>query len=162
MADTTGLKPVLCYLVSTLITFCLAASNRDLWKSTLDYRTMPDDFLKREFIVIGAGLSRTGTLSTRSALEQILGGKCYHGSVPVAEQHEHLLPWIKVFSSGNLEPAVATELLAGYVAGLDVTVFNWYKNLMEIYPEAKVLLTVRDPERWLTNIIIIVIIIMKI
>ena len=57
---------------------------------------------------------------------------------------------------------MATELLAGYVAGLDVTVFNWYRNLMEIYPEAKVLLTVRDPERWLTNIIIIVIIIMKI
>ena len=29
--------------------------------------------------VIGVGLSRTGTLSTRLALGQLLGGKIYHG-----------------------------------------------------------------------------------
>ena len=39
------------------------------------------------------------------------------------------------------------KLLAGYIAGLDVTIFSWYKELMEIYPNAKVLLTVRDPEK---------------
>ena len=87
---------------------------------------MTEDFKKCEFLVIGAGLSRTGTLSTRSALEQLLEGDCYHGSVPVAERHEHLLPWIKVFSSGNLEPEMGKKLLAGYVAGLDVTIFSWY------------------------------------
>ena len=41
--------------------------------------------------------------------------------------------------------------MAGYVGGLDVTVFSWYKQLMEIYPDAKVLLTVRDPEKWFTS-----------
>ena len=34
-----------------------------------------------EFQVIGAGLSRTGTFSTRIALTSLLGGKCYHGYV---------------------------------------------------------------------------------
>ena len=41
--------------------------------------------------------------------------------------------------------------LDGYSAGLDVTFFKWYKQLMEIYPDAKVLLTVRDPERWFAS-----------
>ena len=105
--------------------------------------------------MIGAGLSRTGTLSTRSALEQLLQGGCYHGSVPMAERQEHLIPWVKVFASGNLEPEMAKEILAGYVAGLDVTVFSWYKQLMEIYPDAKVLLTVRDPERWFKSMTVL-------
>ena len=33
---------------------------------------------KRKFIVLGAGLPRTGTLSLKTALEHLLGGPCYH------------------------------------------------------------------------------------
>merc|ERR1711934_626251 len=106
---------------------------------------------KCQLLVIGAGLGRTGTLSTRSALEHLLGHPCYHGVVPAAERPEHVLPWIKVFTSAELEPEMANNLLAGYSAGLDFTIFNWYKQLMEIYPDAKVLLTVRDPERWFAS-----------
>ena len=106
---------------------------------------------KCKLLVIGAGLGRTGTLSTRSALEHLLGHPCYHGVVPAAERPEHVLPWIKVFTSAELEPEMANNLLAGYSAGLDFTIFNWYKQLMEIYPDAKVLLTVRDPERWFAS-----------
>ena len=47
------------------------------------------------------------------------------------------------------------KLLAGYVAGLDVTIFSWYKELMEIYPNAKVLLTVRDPEKWFSSMTVL-------
>jgi hypothetical protein len=32
----------------------------------------------RGLVLIGAGLPRTGTFSTRLALERLLGGKCYH------------------------------------------------------------------------------------
>jgi hypothetical protein len=35
---------------------------------------MPED----KFLVIGAGLPRTGTLSLMTALEHLLGGPCYH------------------------------------------------------------------------------------
>ena len=110
-----------------------------------------EDNSKCKLLVIGAGLGRTGTLSTRSALEHLLGHPCYHGAVPIAERPEHVLPWIKVFTSGKLEPEMANKLLDGYSAGVDVTIFNWYKQLMEIYPDAKVLLTVRDPERWFAS-----------
>ena len=110
-----------------------------------------EDNSKCKLLVIGAGLGRTGTLSTRSALEHLLGHPCYHGAVPAGEKPEHVLPWIKVFTSGKLEPEMANELLEGYSAGLDVTIYNWYKQLMEIYPDAKVLLTVRDPERWFAS-----------
>jgi len=47
---------------------------------------MEDGSSSRELKVIGAGLSRTGTLSTRAALEELLGGACYHGVVPVVER----------------------------------------------------------------------------
>ena len=110
-----------------------------------------EDNSKCKLLVIGAGLGRTGTLSTRSALEHLLGHPCYHGAVPAGEKPEHVLPWIKVFTSGKLEPEMANELLEGYSAGLDVTIYNRYKQLMEIYPDAKVLLTVRDPERWFAS-----------
>ena len=110
---------------------------------------------KYDLLVIGAGLSRTGTLSTRSALEHLLGGPCYHGAVPLVERPEHVLPWLEVFNSGKLEADVADKLLEGYKAGLDVTFFNWYKELMELYPRAKVLLTVRDPRRWFASMSVI-------
>lgn len=40
------------------------------------------------FHLIGAGLSRTGTLSTRIALATLLGGKVYHGFVSTLDD-EH-------------------------------------------------------------------------
>jgi len=99
-------------------------------------------------VVIGAGLSRTGTLSTRMALQHLLGAPCYHGSVPVVEQIEHLQPWVDTFEAGKLDPETAKRLLNGCKGGVDWPVFCWYKELMEIFPNAKVLLTVRDPRAW--------------
>ena len=114
-----------------------------------------EDNSECKLLVIGAGLGRTGTLSTRSALEHLLGHPCYHGAVPAGEKPEHVLPWVNVFTSGKLEPEMANELLEGYSAGLDVTIYNWYKQLMEIYPDAKVLLTVRDPESWFASMTVL-------
>ena len=68
-----------------------------------------EDNSKCKLLVIGAGLGRTGTLSTRSALEHLLGHPCYHGAVPAGEKPEHVLPWIKVFTSGKLEPEMAKD-----------------------------------------------------
>merc|ERR1711936_1322572 len=68
-------------------------------------------------VVIGAGLSRTGTLSTRMALQHLLGAPCYHGSVPVVEQIQHLQPWIEMFEAGKLYPDAARQLLSGYKSG---------------------------------------------
>ena len=40
--------------------------------------------------VIGDGLSRSGTLSLKTALE-LLVGSCYHGTVPTLEKHKECL-----------------------------------------------------------------------
>ena len=94
--------------------------------------------------MIGAGLSRTGTLSTKAALELILG-KCYHGSTPFIESPEHAAFWCEALDTGTL-PSV--ELLDGYKAGVDMPLAAFYKELTEKFPAAKVILTVRDPWKW--------------
>jgi len=47
----------------------------------------------------------------------------------------------------RLQPEAA-DLLKGYKAGLDITVFAFYKELMVLHPRAKVLLTVREARGW--------------
>ena len=46
------------------------------------------------------------------------------------------------------EPVDWDRLFAGYRATVDLPSCLFYRELMEKYPEAKVILTVRDPERW--------------
>ena len=104
--------------------------------------------VKEGLVVIGAGLPRTGTLSTRIALQHLLKAPCYHGSVPVVEQIDHLQPWVEMLEAGKLEQETAKRLLSGCKSGVDWPVFCWYKELAEIYPEAKILLTVREPRAW--------------
>merc|ERR1712013_813961 len=50
--------------------------------------------------VIGAGLPRTGTLSTRAALEQIVG-PCYHGATPMVEKPEHRQFWVDALDQSS-------------------------------------------------------------
>ena len=89
-------------------------------------------------LVLGAGFSRTGTTSVRSALEFLLSGPCYHGAIVVGERHDHLHAWAEAFSTGRLEERVAKDLLRGCRAAVDWPVCCWYKELLQVYPKAKV------------------------
>lgn len=96
--------------------------------------------------VIGAGMGRTGTLSLKVALERLLGGRCYHMEEVIGND-EHLRTW---YAWARI-PHVRVDwrsLFEGYVAGVDAPVCFVYEELMEAFPEAKVILTVRDPDRW--------------
>ncbi len=94
--------------------------------------------------VIGAGLGRTGTLSVKAALERIGFDKCYH-MVDVLAHPGHARVW----DEAAQEKSVDWEgLLEGYQATVDWPGCGFYPELMRRYPEAKVILTVRDPERW--------------
>merc|ERR1719319_299412 len=86
-------------------------------------------------------------MSTRAALEVLLRGPWYHGTVPVGEAPHHVHTWATSLASGRLQPEAA-DLLKGYKAGLDITVFAFYKELMVLHPRAKVLLTVREARGW--------------
>ena len=96
--------------------------------------------------VIGAGFGRTGTSSLQSALEELLGGKCYHMK-DVMVYPDHLRAWHD-FAVGKTSEMDWERLLAGYAAAVDFPVCVYYEELMEIFPEAKVILTVRDGQSW--------------
>ncbi len=94
--------------------------------------------------VIGAGHGRTGTLSLKAALEELGFGPCYH-MVELLAHPERVSYW----EAAERGEAVSwNDLFEGYAAGLDFPVFRYYDTLAERYPDAKIILTVRDPERW--------------
>jgi hypothetical protein len=94
--------------------------------------------------VIGAGFGRTGTLSLKTALEELGVGKCYH-MVEILRKPSHMKHWAALMQGSAAD---WERLFRGYQAALDWPVVAYYKDLIHIYPEAKVILTVRDPESW--------------
>lgn len=50
-----------------------------VWVTTVLFPPIIQPPVNSTIKVIGVGLSRTGTLSTRLALAKLLGGKIYHG-----------------------------------------------------------------------------------
>ena len=93
--------------------------------------------------VIGVGLGRTGTASLKVALEQLGIGRCYHmGEVPQNQGHIDL--WIQA-AAGNPN---WDKLFEHYSATTDYPACNFWRELTDYYPSAKVLLSVRDANRW--------------
>ena len=97
--------------------------------------------------VIGAGFGRTGTMSLKIALEQLGIGPCYHMSEvfknPAAPGY-----WE---AAADGKPVDWEEVFAGYRSTVDWPSATFYKELADAYPDAKVILTVRDPEAWFTS-----------
>ncbi len=98
--------------------------------------------------VIGAGLGRTGTLSLKLALEKIGFAKCYHMR-EVFEHPQHIEDWAKAHRGERVD---WEQLFAGYRATVDWPACNFWRELTEFYPHAKVILSVRDSERWFESI----------
>jgi hypothetical protein len=98
--------------------------------------------------VIGAGFGRTGTLSMKAALETLGFGPCYH-MVEVFGKPTDAALW-EAATRGD--PVDWNKIFAGYQATVDWPACAFYKDLMKAYPDAKVLLTVRDPEKWYESV----------
>jgi len=94
--------------------------------------------------VIGAGLGRTGTLSLKAALEQLLGAPCYH-MVELFKHPEHVQAWERALDGRTSE---WDTLFAGYGATVDWTGAAFFAELADAYPDAIVLLSTRDPDDW--------------
>lgn len=94
--------------------------------------------------VIGAGFGRTGTTSLKAALEELGYGPTY-GLTEVFENPEHVRFWE---AARRKEKVGWKEFFAGYEVAVDWPACSFYEELMEAFPEAPVILTVRDPERW--------------
>lgn len=95
--------------------------------------------------VIGAGFGRTGTMSLKLALERLLGGKCYH-MYEVMENLESDVPVWLAASKG--EDVDWDTLFENYVAAVDVPASSFWPELAERYPNALIILSIREPEQW--------------
>ena len=94
--------------------------------------------------VIGAGFGRTGTLSTRTALERLTGGRCYH-MFEALSHPEHLPAWL---AADEGRPQGLRAVLEGYSCTVDWPGCSLWRDLTKLFPDAKVLLSVRPAERW--------------
>jgi hypothetical protein len=94
--------------------------------------------------IIGAGFGRTGTMSLRAALEQLGFGPCYH-MIEVFKHPGHIKVWQAAADGEEID---WRNFLRDYKAGLDYPLAAFYREIVAIFPEAKVILTVRDPQRW--------------
>ena len=98
-------------------------------------------------IVIGAVFGRTGTLSLKSALERLGFDPCYH-MVEVIERPGHRDKWLRTAHSGNVDWSV----FDGFQSVVDWPAVRYWRDLIEHYPSAKVVLSLRDPESWYKSV----------
>lgn len=98
--------------------------------------------------VIGAGFGRTGTNSLKVALEILGYDKCHHMKevMPNGRQIEY---WSRVSQGENVN---WDEVFDGYRASVDWPSSAYYRELADYYPEAKVVLSVRDAEGWYKSV----------
>jgi hypothetical protein len=97
--------------------------------------------------VIGAGFGRTGTLSLKTALEQIGFGPCYH-MVEVLKNPAAPAYWE---AAADREAVDWAKVFEGYGATVDWPSATFYRELADAYPDAKVILTERDAEAWFAS-----------
>jgi hypothetical protein len=99
--------------------------------------------------VVGAGFGRTGTLSLKTALEKIGFGPCYH-MMEVFSRPEHVAMWHRLAFERSMDWDL---LFSGFRATVDWPAARWWREIVAHYPEAKVLLSVRDPDAWYKSMI---------
>src|SRR5262245_15530380 len=96
--------------------------------------------------VVGAGLPRTGTHSLRIALEQLTGWRSYHMSVIPGHPFDLGESWNQALRG---ETSDWDYLFAGYGAAVDWPASMFWRQLSEHYPDALVLLSLRESaETW--------------
>jgi Sulfotransferase domain len=96
--------------------------------------------------LIGAGLPRTATTTQMIALE-MLGLPCYHMRDMMADKATSIPQWRQALEGDG----PWDELFEGKESVVDWPGSYHWRELMEVYPDAKVLLSVRSPESWVES-----------
>jgi len=94
--------------------------------------------------MVGAGVGRTGTHTQKIVLEQLLGGTCHH-MVEVFEHPDEVPVWHQA-ALGNMPDW--QQFLGEYNAIVDWPGGAFYEEIADAFPDAPVLLSVRDPDAW--------------
>ena len=93
--------------------------------------------------IIGAGLGRTGTASLKVALEELGMGHCYH-MTEVLQDPPRGKAWVEA-AKGNAD---WDTIFDGFTGSVDYPGCTFWEELADYYPDAKIILTTRDPVRW--------------
>ena len=98
--------------------------------------------------IIGAGFPRTGTTTLKRSLETLGCTRVYHmKELLVNPVQLHFWETLAETGTTNWE-----GLYDGFDATVDFPGYPWYKEHMKQYPDAKVILTVRDFESWYKSV----------
>jgi hypothetical protein len=95
-------------------------------------------------VLIGAGFGRTGTTSLKRALDDLGIGLTYHGEDLIWRPAD-VRAWHAYAETGEAD---WTAMLGRFGAALDFPVACAWRDLADAFPDAKIILTVRDPEAW--------------
>ncbi|PCD44334.1 hypothetical protein AU210_003412 [Fusarium oxysporum f. sp. radicis-cucumerinum] len=122
--------------------------------STSTY-TIPDRIVPMRVIV--CGVHRTGTLSIRNALWQLGFHDCYHMQT-LFNNPTRAPEWVRAMEAkyadkGTFTRADWDHLLGDCQAVCDVPAAFFGPELAELYPEAKVIIMNRDPEKWYESVL---------
>ena len=95
--------------------------------------------------VVGAGLGRTGTNSLKLALEQLLGGPCYH-MLEVFERVADAPVWEAAIRGEQVD---WSSFLSDFSATVDWPACAFWRELHAAHPDALILLSTRESgEAW--------------
>ena len=94
--------------------------------------------------VIGVGMPRTGTMSQKLALEQLGFGPCHH----MTEVFAHPWQWPLWDAAAEGRLADLDEIFSGYRSSTDAPGCYFWRELALRYPQAKIVLSMREPDRW--------------
>ena len=98
--------------------------------------------------IIGAGLPRTGTTTLKKSLEILGYSKTYHMKELIVNP-EKLPFWLEMEEKRTTD---WDALYKGYDSTVDFPGYPYYKEHMEQYPDAKVILTVRPFADWYRSV----------
>jgi hypothetical protein len=129
-----AISPGLASIRHTPILAWQASPRAEIWRSQVK--------------VIGAGLPRTATLTQKIALEMLGIRPCYH-MTDVMTDLSLVQRWSDAIDRKPGDgPVPWDQIFAGFSATVDWPGAFFYRELMDTYPDAKVLLSVREGEAW--------------
>ncbi len=98
--------------------------------------------------IVGAAMGRTGTNSLKLALERLGFGPCHH--MFEVRDHPEQLPYWQAAARGEMPDW--DEVFANYRACVDWPSARYWREIAAHYPDAKVLLTLRDADKWFDSV----------
>lgn len=98
--------------------------------------------------VIAAGLGRNATLSMKFALEALGLGPCHHMTETLADERRQIPLWLDA-AAGRPD---WNAIFCGFHSTSDYPSATYWREIADYYPNAKIVLTTRDPDSWFDSV----------